>query len=75
MFKQNKWQAWYESQPQHIKDWMDQPQAIWYDSDMWKAGLFGVFVGVLIGLAVQIIHGILSFRMSSIDYSILLLLP
>jgi len=50
MFKQNKWQAWYESQPQHIKDWMDQPQAIWYDSDMWRAGIFGLVIGVVIGL-------------------------
>jgi hypothetical protein len=52
MFKQNKWEAWYDAQPQHIKDWMDQPRAIWYDIDMWKAGFFGVVVGFLIGLCV-----------------------
>jgi len=51
MFKQNKWEAWYDAQPQHIKDWYDQPRPIWYDRDMWKAGLFGVAVGILIGLA------------------------
>ena len=51
MFKKNKWEAWYDAQPQHIKDWYDQPRALWYDSDMWRAGLFGVFLGILIGLA------------------------
>jgi alpha-L-arabinofuranosidase len=46
----NKWTKWYESQPQHIKDWMDQPRAIWYDSDMVKAGLTGLVLGFLLGL-------------------------
>jgi hypothetical protein len=50
MFKQNKWEAWYDAQPQHIKDWMDQPRAIWYDIDMLKAAIFGCVVGFLIGL-------------------------
>ena len=51
MFNLNKFQKWYDAQPQHIKDYYDQPRAIWYDSDMWKAGLFGAFVGLLIGLS------------------------
>jgi hypothetical protein len=50
MFKQNKWEQWYNAQPQHIKDWIDQPQAIWYDSDMWKAGITGLIFGTVIGL-------------------------
>jgi len=50
MFKQNKWDAWYDAQPAHIKRWLDQDHAIWYDSDMWKAGFVGVFVGIIIGL-------------------------
>jgi hypothetical protein len=50
MFKQNKWEKWYEAQPQHIKDWMDQPRAIWYDSDMWKAGFLGFAIGLIIGV-------------------------
>jgi len=50
MFRQNKWQKWYESQPEHIKRWMDQDQPIWYDSDMWKAGIVGLCFGILIGL-------------------------
>ena len=52
MFKQNKWQVWYDSQPQHVKDWMDQDLPIWHDRDMWKAGIFGVVIGILIGLAI-----------------------
>ena len=52
MFKKNKWELWYEQQPQHIKDWFDQPRAIWYDTDMYKACGFGIFVGLLIGLAI-----------------------
>ena len=50
MFKQNKWQAWYNAQPDHIKHWMDQDHALWYDSDMWKAGILGLVIGILIGL-------------------------
>ncbi len=45
-----KWEKFYEAQPQHIKDWMNQPRAIWYDSDMWRAGLIGAAFGFLIGL-------------------------
>jgi hypothetical protein len=52
MFKKNKWDVWYEAQPEHIQRWIDQPKAIWYDSDMWRAGLFGALIGFLIGLAV-----------------------
>ena len=49
-FKPSKWEAWYDAQPQHIKDWMDQDHALWYDSDMWKAFAGGIAVGILIGL-------------------------
>jgi hypothetical protein len=52
MFKKNKWEAWYDAQPQHIKDWYDQPRALWYDSDMWKAFGFGTLFGVLIGIII-----------------------
>lgn len=51
MFKKSKWEMWYDAQPQHIKDWYDQPRALWYDSDMLKAGITGFIFGVLIGLA------------------------
>jgi hypothetical protein len=52
MFKKNKWEAWYDAQPQHIKDWMDQPRAIWYDSDMWRAGATGLIIGLIIGMII-----------------------
>ena len=52
MFKKSKWESWYDAQPQHIKDWMDQDHAIWHDRDMWRAGLFGALIGFLIGLVV-----------------------
>jgi len=46
----NKWQAWYDAQPEHVKRWMDQPRAIWHDSDMWKAGLCGFGLGLIVGM-------------------------
>jgi hypothetical protein len=49
MFKQNKWEAWYDAQPQHIKDWYDQPRPIWYDRDIYKALAIGFFVGLVVG--------------------------
>jgi len=49
MFKQNKWEAWYDSLPSHTKEWLKH-QPVWHDIDMWKAGAFGAFVGLLIGL-------------------------
>ena len=48
MFKQNKWQLWYDSLPASTKEYLSK-QPIWHDSDMWKAGLFGCFVGIIIG--------------------------
>lgn len=50
--RNNKWEAWYDAQPDHIKRWYDQPRAIWYDSDMFKAFVFGLGFGILIGLCI-----------------------
>ncbi len=52
MFKKSKWEAWYDAQPDHIKRWMDQDQPIWHDSDMWRAGLIGLFFGIIIGFII-----------------------
>jgi polyferredoxin len=52
MFKQNKWQAWYDAQPQHIKDWMNQPQAIWNDIDMIRSALVGAAIGLVVGIVI-----------------------
>jgi len=51
LFKPNKWDLWYEQQPQHIKDWFDQDRPIWYDRDIVKFALIAFFVGLLIGLS------------------------
>ena len=50
MFKQNKWEAWWDSLPQHTKEYL-KSQPIWHDSDMWRAGLFGLVIGLILGLA------------------------
>ena len=42
-------QKWIEQQPKHTQEWLKK-QAIWHDSDMFKAGLIGVFFGLIIGL-------------------------
>ncbi len=51
MFKKSKLELWYDAQPEHIKQWMDQDHAIWYDRDMWKAFAVGICFGILIGIA------------------------
>jgi len=52
MFKKSKWELWYDAQPDHIKQWYDEPRPIWYDSDMWRAGFVGLFFGIVIGLII-----------------------
>jgi len=47
----NKWDAWWDSLSPTTQAYI-KSQPIWHDSDMWQAGLFGVFVGVLIGLMI-----------------------
>lgn len=49
MFKPNKWELWYDSLPQHTKEYLKK-QAVWHDVDMFKAFAFGAFFGLLIGL-------------------------
>ena len=49
MFKQSKWEAWYDSLPESTKKYIDN-QAVWHDRDMFKAAAFGAVVGLLIGL-------------------------
>jgi hypothetical protein len=45
----SKFQAWYDSLPESTKTYL-KSQPIWHDSDMWRAGLFGALIGLLIGL-------------------------
>jgi hypothetical protein len=51
MFKKNKWEVWYDNLNPSTKAYLKN-QAVWHDRDMWKAGLIGCFVGILIGLVV-----------------------
>lgn len=51
MFKPNKWEVWFESQPKWTQEYIKK-QAVWNDRDMWKAGLIGYAVGMVIGLLI-----------------------
>jgi len=48
MFEQNKWEAWWDSLPQHTKDYIKQ-QPVWHDRDMYKALVLGMAIGLVIG--------------------------
>jgi hypothetical protein len=45
----NKWTAWYDSLPEHTKQYL-KTQPIWHDRDLVKAAAVGAVVGFLIGL-------------------------
>jgi hypothetical protein len=45
----SKYDTWYDNLPENTKAYL-RNQPIWHDSDMWKAGIIGVFVGILIGI-------------------------
>jgi ElaB/YqjD/DUF883 family membrane-anchored ribosome-binding protein len=45
----NKWTAWYDSLPDHTKQYL-KTQPIWHDIDLAKAAAVGAVVGFLIGL-------------------------
>jgi len=46
----NKWTVWYDSLSPSTKEYLKN-QPLWHDIDMWRAGLFGAVVGIIIGLA------------------------
>lgn len=48
MFKQNKWEAWWDSLSPQMQSYL-KAQPVWHDSDMWKAGIFGLLLGIIIG--------------------------
>ena len=45
----NKWDSWWDSLNPSTQEYL-KSQAIWHDSDMFKAAAAGAFVGFLIGL-------------------------
>jgi hypothetical protein len=47
----NKWTAWYDSLPEHTKQYL-KAQPIWHDVDMFKAAMFGVVIGIIIGVSI-----------------------
>lgn len=44
----SKWTAWYDSLPEHTKTYL-KTQPVWHDRDIFKAGMIGLLVGVLLG--------------------------
>ena len=48
MFKQNKWEAWYNSLPASTKEYLSK-QPVWHDRDLVKALLTGIIIGIAIG--------------------------
>jgi len=40
---------WFDSLPEHTKVYLKN-QAIWHDSDMLKAGMFGLVIGFILGV-------------------------
>ena len=45
----NKWTVWYDRLPEHTKQYL-KSQPIWHDSDMWRAGIFGLVIGFILGV-------------------------
>jgi hypothetical protein len=45
----NKWTVWYDSLSPSTKEYLKN-QPIWHDSDMWKAGIFGLVIGFILGV-------------------------
>jgi len=45
----DKWDKWWDSLSPSTQEYL-KAQAIWHDSDMFKAAAFGAVVGFLIGL-------------------------
>ena len=40
---------WFDSLPEHTQEYL-RNQPIWHDSDMWRAGIFGLVIGFILGV-------------------------
>lgn len=49
MFKQNKWEAWWDSLSPATQEYL-KAQPLWHDIDLAKALAIGLVIGFLIGL-------------------------
>ena len=45
----SKYETWWVSLSPSTKEYLKN-QPIWHDSDMWKAGLFGLIIGFILGV-------------------------
>lgn len=48
LFKPNKWDSWYDSLPEHTKQWLKN-QPIWHDKDVAFFVCISLVVGFIIG--------------------------
>ncbi len=52
MFKKNKWDIWYDAQPEHVKRWIDSyDNPLWSDRDLAKFAFIAFLFGLVIGLS------------------------
>lgn len=49
MFKQNKWEAWWNSLSPQMQTYL-KAQPVWHDRDLYKAFAFGIMIGILVGV-------------------------
>jgi hypothetical protein len=47
----SKFQAWYDSLPEHTKTYL-KSQPVWHDRDMGKALVLGMVIGLVIGVMI-----------------------
>ena len=45
----SKYEAWWDSLSPSMKTYLSN-QPIWHDSDMWRAGIFGLVIGFILGV-------------------------
>jgi hypothetical protein len=45
----SKYEAWWDSLNTSTKEYLKN-QPIWHDNDMWRAGIFGLVIGFILGV-------------------------
>lgn len=49
LFTDNKWEAWWNSLSPQMQQYL-KSQPVWHDRDMYKAGILGFTIGLLVGM-------------------------